>query len=410
MKIRIQILLAALALVIVANSTHAADIVWTNTAGGNWSDMNSWNPNQVPGAGDIAVITNDASYTVTLDASFSVGGLVLGTLSGVNTQIFLINGQTLTLNGTAVVGASGRFTLSGGVLGGNVILNGALACSGGTLSGAMTITSNSMLTAASPGMSLNGILLTNYGTVNWSSGNINCDSSPQIYNYGSWNAQADNTFSGRQFAGSTTFNNYGTFSKSGGSGTTTMDADTTFNTSGSVDVQTGAVQIEGGGGGGVLNVASGSTASFDNRFTFIGGTLFTGAGTVGGYLIGSDAILSGTLNCSGNALSGTLTVASNSVLNLGALTVTLSGPGCILTNYGSVNWSSGNINCDNGPQIYNYGSWNAQADNTFSGRQFAGSTTFNNYGTFSANRGGSGTTTVDAPIQPSTHRARWMSR
>ena len=149
-----------------------------------------------------------------------------------------------------------------------------------------------------------------------------------------------------------------------------------------MDVQvTGAVQIEGGGGGGVLNVASGSTASFDpTGFTFIGGTLFTGAGTVGGYFIGSDAILSGTLNCSGNALSGTLTVASNSVLNIGTSGLAVGSPSStFLTNYGTVNWSSGNINCDNGPQIYNYGLWSILSDNTFSGGS-SSVTTFNNLG------------------------------
>ena len=58
-----------LAGVLLGVSGWAADIVWTNTAGGNWSSTNNWSPNQVPGASDTAWITNNGTYTVTLNAS-----------------------------------------------------------------------------------------------------------------------------------------------------------------------------------------------------------------------------------------------------------------------------------------------------------------------------------------------------
>jgi len=405
MKTNTQILLVALAMVVTTQLSYGANVIWTNTAGGNWSATNNWNPNQVPGSGDIAVITNGASYAVTLDANLPVGGLVLGTPSGVNTQIFMLNGQTLTLNGTAAIGASGRFTMTNNdVLGGNVILKGALTCSGGTLSGTLTVTSNSVLTAASPGMTLDsfssggGVMLTNYGIVNWSSGSISSDYSPVIYNYGLWNAQTDDTFLGREANGNAIFNNYGTFRKSAGSGTSAIDDNTIFNTSGTLDIESGTVSIFKGLGNGTINVA-GTSVALNSSFVFSGGTLFTGGGTVTGYLIGSNAVFSGTVNCSGDTLSGGLTVASNSVLNLGALNLSFNSIYAstdvgILTNYGTVNWGAGNISCDNGPVVDNYGLWNAQANSSIFGRQSSGNLVVNNYGTFRKS-GGSGTSTVD---------------
>jgi len=59
MKITHRILISLLALAgLVAGITslRAADIVWTNTAGGNWSTAANWDPNQVPGSGDTAWI------------------------------------------------------------------------------------------------------------------------------------------------------------------------------------------------------------------------------------------------------------------------------------------------------------------------------------------------------------------
>ena len=48
--------------------SRAADIVWTNPGGGNWTGAANWTPNQVPGAGDNAFITNSGTYTVTISA------------------------------------------------------------------------------------------------------------------------------------------------------------------------------------------------------------------------------------------------------------------------------------------------------------------------------------------------------
>src|SRR5260370_31746136 len=57
---------------------RAATIAWTNTAGGTWNTAANWTPNQVPDAGDDALITSNGTYTVTLDVSPTIASLTLG--------------------------------------------------------------------------------------------------------------------------------------------------------------------------------------------------------------------------------------------------------------------------------------------------------------------------------------------
>jgi hypothetical protein len=201
-----------------------------------------------------------------------------------------------------------------------------------------------------------------------------------------WNAQSDNAFLGTYNGGSALFDNFGTFRKSGNSGVTTLDAGVEFNNTGLVQVENGTLAISGatssGGdfaaaGGGIINF---SGCLFTNTTTFTGpGSFLTGDTTFGG-------TLAGTLNWEGNNghLIGNLTVASNSVLNIvfgGGLAMFR---GCVLTNYGTVNWADTDIHGVDGynEQIYNYGLWNAQSDNTFAAAYNGGSALFDNFGTF----------------------------
>ena len=66
-------------------SARAATITWTNAAGGNWGTAANWNPNQVPGASDTALITSSGTYTVTLDSDVTLASLTLGGTSGTQT-------------------------------------------------------------------------------------------------------------------------------------------------------------------------------------------------------------------------------------------------------------------------------------------------------------------------------------
>jgi len=49
----------------VALPSSAADIVWTNTAGGNWGTAANWSPNQVPGCAGTPWIQNDSNHAAT---------------------------------------------------------------------------------------------------------------------------------------------------------------------------------------------------------------------------------------------------------------------------------------------------------------------------------------------------------
>ena len=68
--------------------------------------------------------------------------------------------------------------------------------------------------------------------MNWSNTDLYGAAGLQIFNYGLWNAQTDNSF----FGNGTIFNSSGTFRKSAGGTTTTLDNGTAFNSTGTVDV------------------------------------------------------------------------------------------------------------------------------------------------------------------------------
>jgi hypothetical protein len=308
-------------------------------------------------------------------------------------------GGSTTLNG---VMTASNLQLVGGMLSGTNVLSGTLTWSGGAMSGTMTIATNSVLNiVAGGGNGFYGLVLTNHGTVNWSNTTIygQADTNAQIYNYGLWNAQSDNTFVGGNEGGTTLFDNFGTFLKSGNSGTTTLDAAVVFNNTGTVNVESGTLDLNGPdlNNGGGFTTASGGFINFYN-FIFTNSTTFTG---VGGYLAGSanfGGTIAGTLTWAAGNLSGVMTLASNGVFNI----VAGGGNGFygfILTNYGTVNWTNTTIygQADANAQIYNYGLWNAQSDNTFAGGNAGGTTLFDNFGTF-LKSGNGGTTTLDVNV------------
>jgi hypothetical protein len=395
----LAVLLAGLHL---SGSVQAADIVWTNTAGGNWSSTNNWSPNQVPSTNDTAVITVAGTYSVTLNVSPTVAGLDLGASTGGTTQSLVWAGFTLTVNGPIQVSSNGQFNLSSGTLSGTNVLMGMLTWSGGSISGVLTLATNSILDIVNGGgNSMNGLVLTNYGTVNWTNSTIysRTPGNALIYNYGLWNAQSDNTFQGGTGGGSTLFDNFGTFLKSGNTGTTILDSGVVFNNTGTVTVESGTLDVNGGGtssggnlttsGTGILNFSS---YNFTNTNTFTGIGSFVAAGaTFGGTIVG-------TLSWDGGSVSGVLTLATNSVLDI----VNGGGNsmnGLVLTNYGTVNWTNSTIYSrpPGNALIYNYGLWNAQSDNTFQGGTGGGSTLFDNFGTF-LKSGNIGTTILDSGV------------
>ena len=379
---------------------HGATITWASGVSGNWSNPTNWSPNQVPGTSDTAAITASGNYTVTVDTSVSVNGLVLGS-SDTTTQTVLLNGQSLAIGQSAVVNTNGVINVDNATLdfdpNGGSIMNGTLNCSDATLGGVLTIASNGVVNLAgisgdTQSVVFASLTLTNYGTVVWSNVDLQGSSAHTVENFGLWDARSDNTFYGN----TSTFNNYGTVRKDGGSAITTFDSDAAFNNYGTVDVETAQINIDMGDGGGLFNTASNAIVwlGVPDYFNLSASATFTGPGLVGGNLYGDNPaeIIYGSLNFYSGSLGGNLTIASNAVVNLVNIspdTQAVVFASLTLTNYGSVVWSNMDLECSSA-QVDNFGLWDAQSDNTF----YGSGSTFNNYGTVRKD-GGSSITTFD---------------
>lgn len=152
----------------LATAWHApaTTLVWTNTAGGHWNATNNWSPNQMPGAADTVLITNDGTYTVTINVkTLSVASLTLGGASGTQTlrSYAMSSGDTgaaLTL-GNGVIGNHGVLSMVGGTYL-TLLQGGVVVGSGGTLSldntrlnnATVEVQAGGTLTTAGPASSL----------------------------------------------------------------------------------------------------------------------------------------------------------------------------------------------------------------------------------------------------------------
>jgi hypothetical protein len=161
----------------------------------------------------------------------------------------------------------------------------------------LTVASNSFFNIGLGGANgaFYGLTLTNYGTVTWTNTPLygENDQNAQIYNYGLWNAQSDNTFTGGNAGGTTLFDNFGTLLKSGNTGTTTLDSGVVFNNTGTVQASSGTVSfgntfIQNAG----QTVLNGGNFAFSQVAQLLGGTL-TGAGTITGSVSNNAAIGTG---------------------------------------------------------------------------------------------------------------------
>jgi hypothetical protein len=362
--------------------------------------------NQLGGVIDVQNGTNGLELALEGGGNLT-GGYITTNQFGLTV---LGNSQAYNVNGTV----TGTNTwLQGNLTGTNVIKSGLTWVSGNwNPSYFVTIATNSLLIVnggIGNNMDLNGVIVTNNGTVLWASGILRSGNGGTVNNYGTWNCQSDQTFNNAYGGAGTTFNNYGTFIKSGNSGTTLLDSGVAFNNTGAVNVLNGTLDFNGGGTstGGTYSEASGAFLDFNNitfatSTTIVGTNLVTLSGTinVNGVLtgqnlqfvsgtLGGSVVIAGALTWSGGALSGTLTVATNSSLVIAGGGGNNDMNGVILTNNGTVSWSSGTLRSGNAGAVYNYGLWDCQSDQTIN-QAFGGTgVTFNNYGTFRKSGGAS---------------------
>ncbi|PYJ02046.1 MAG: hypothetical protein DME25_16995, partial [Verrucomicrobia bacterium] len=379
----------------------AATITWTNVLSGGWNTAANWSPNTVPGAGDTAVITNTGNYTVTLDISPTVTGLILGASSGVTTQTLAMNGQTFTLNGPCTINSRGLFSLGSGALSGGTTssISGIITWTGGTLAGTLTFNTNATLSISGGGNhDIPSCVLTNNGAVTWSGGPIRGGGNPGtfIYNNGVWDSQGDLTWNNDFFGSGTVFNNAGTFRKSASqvaSGSTIFVNGVVLNNTGKLDAQTNYLNLQGGG------TLTGGTATNLNGFVYLNGGAFNVNGTVtstnaqlaGATLTGNNVITGGF-----NWIVGDWNSAASVTISANTLLLVTSAndhnlANTVVTNNGTIAWSNGRIRGGGNPGtfIYNNGVWDSQGDLTWNNDFFGSGTVFNNLGTLRKSGGAS---------------------
>ncbi len=323
-----------LAGVLLGGSAPAAQIVWTNTAGGYWNIAANWNPNQVPTSADDAVIAASGNYTVTLNVSTNIGSLALGGAGG--QQTLVNNGYTLTLNQASVISTNGVFLFNSGGLAGTGLLTiqGQFIWTYGAINAGcvVTVATNGLLTltGGSP-HSLYGIM-TNTGTIQLLNGsgdlvlNGSCQAAGaigELVNLPGALVDVQGNSSITWQCGTELVVNQGVLRKSGGAGTTTIRP--TFNNSGTLDVQIGTVSLYAGQGSGVFLPEAGATLIF--YATYEVDNNLTGAGT--NLLNNGTFTLNGDMDCSNVVLNGASLLASNTVIN-----------GALIWNYGNINAGS----------------------------------------------------------------------
>ena len=337
----------------------AADLVWTNTLGGNWGNAANWHPNQVPDPLDAVWITNSGSYTVSVNANATVSSLMIGGAQG--TQSLNLAAGVFTLNGVGIGNSHALVGLAGGTFSGTgvLILEGPLDWTDGLITGNVQCNGGSISGTAVK--ELRGGRLVNMGVMGFShnpafgapfytgSGSVISNTPGGIFEILSDAGTSFNNVGPRGI-----INNSGIWRKTAGTGLSTLND--TFNNTGTVEAGSGVLALANGGSNSGTNSAMGG-----GRLDFSGGThnieagsRIVGDGTVGSS--GGTVNLSGTCNLPGTMLvnGGTMNFNSGTVASVGTLTVRdgiLGGSGWVAVG-GGLGWTggaiTGNVQCNGG--------------------------------------------------------------
>ena len=317
-------------------------IVWTNRAGGDWHVASNWSPNFVPATNDDVFI--QISAAVTLNSNAAIGSLTLGAV-GIS--------PTLTGGGTLTVSKASFW--SGGFM---------------TGSGRTIISPDATLTInpASAVTLSGGRTLENGGTVLWAGAGTIFISNAVITNRANAvvEAQTAEAMTPPTGAGPSRFDNAGTFRKTS-AGTTTVGSLTSFNNYNTVEIQSGALLLSGGGvNNGTMEMAAGTTLNLaGGTFISSAGASIAGAGnltlnvvtaTLAGLVNvgGMNTFDGGTANLTGNYIctNNTLILSGGTANFNGTGTVTPAllnqdggalGGGQMVTVLSQMNWSGGTM-------------------------------------------------------------------
>ena len=407
-----RIFFCALSLLLFGTRSADAGVIryWTNSLGGNWFDPLGWSPNGVPGSADAATITNIGTYTVLVST---------GTVATVTITIGGASGKQTLIYGSGA--AFTKLSLSNSV----VQANGVLVVTNQGLLGAVTIRQGGELRLDSPGMQLYDFSITNQGTLTWSNGSLAVGGSNNQFTYvtnsGLFQITGDTSMN-YGGGGRSTLYNAGLIRKINGTGTSTIGGIDLINLpSGTVDVQSGTLQISGiasnelGGSftataPGLMKFAgtdtdAGGVASGTGQFQFFNGTFYLRTNTIPNLkFVSGDVYVNGAtfqqagaitnLTMDGANLRGTNRVAGTVTINSGnlleSMTVQPDGQlvlqgsgvqfyGFNLVNRGTVAWSSGSIAFGN-TWVSNGGNWTMTGDASIN-YGGVGSANFTNAGT-----------------------------
>ena len=259
----------------------------------------------MPGSADTAIITNDGTYTVTMDVGPTIAGLVVGATTGVNTQTLLANGKTLTLGGQATVNAQGGLISTMARWPGRARYPAPSTGRGHAPSRQHADGGDQRLGAGDGQRHTIYGTLTNAGTMRLVDAGLtlNGDGLLVLVNLPGALVDMQSDVGISYYYTTEVMVNQGTVRKSGGSGTSVLQPN--LSNSGTVDVESGTLSLYNGDGAGLFLTGAGATLAYTRTYTIDPGGQLAGAGT--------NLLASGTFT-----LNGSMT-AANAVLAAGTL-------------------------------------------------------------------------------------------
>ncbi|HMP82457.1 MAG TPA: hypothetical protein PKA41_07080 [Verrucomicrobiota bacterium] len=381
-------------LVCCTTAAQGAAIVWTNVLGGDWSVAENWNPNQLPGTSDTALVTNDGDYTIIVDINPAVSNLMIGAQIGTQTVI-KTNGE-LRIHRPSDIGSRAVLNLSATLVSTGLTVNGTVNWSGGSIpnGSSVTVASNGLLNVTGTATKSLFGSLTNQGTVLFTGQgamNIGAAGALRIISGSLLDFQTNSTI-----GGTGPVINHGTLRRSSDTGTVNVTAPCT--NFGIVEVQHQSI------GFAQLALGDGSSYSGPGLVPFGGGTL------MGDITSENLVLMSGTLSGSGRLqgvlmwTNGIIATSAMTILSNGVLISISSNPKTFngsLTNEGKIVLSGGQITTGASPvhnrangliEVQNLSSWNFFSGLTVindgiirktvgAGTTFIGTATFSNRGT-----------------------------
>ncbi len=326
-------------------------VMWNSAVapnGGSWTTPADWSTGSVPDAADDVQITglnSGAVITYSSTSPTSIRSLTTN-LTGGGTLNFTISRGELDVELTATLDGNTTVNLAGGTLGGpaNWTLNGPLNWTSGNITREQTFTVNGGMTLSGTTHELYAgtLIVPATAAATWSGGDIVLGYGEVLDNNGTFNAQTNATISSTTGGG--VINNAGTFQLSNSTTTTTINP--RFNNSGTVSVQSGTLDLGGGGNSSnaQFNVTAPATLEFAGTSSIDANSSISGSGNVlfagntsnfemaGSYAItGSTRMAGGSAGFPGSVASvgDTLTISQGSIdfgnNSVAATTGTFSG-------------------------------------------------------------------------------------